>query len=89
MLAFIDGLLVVFHQIFITGNQAKLKNEQGLTGSPGHDPPPLPPDQSENGFSPQKGLTISPHGFSPGFFLGGRNILTQNSPYMVFDPIGF
>ena len=36
MLAFIDGLLVVFHQIFITGNQAKLKNEQGLTGSPGY-----------------------------------------------------
>ena len=35
MLAFIDGLLVVIHQIFITGNQAKLKNEQGLTGSPG------------------------------------------------------
>ena len=32
----IDGLLVVFHQVFITGNQAKLKNEQGLTGSPGH-----------------------------------------------------
>ena len=36
MLAFIDGLLVVSHQIFITGNQAKLKNEQVLTGSPGH-----------------------------------------------------